>query len=52
MAGRFLFGSEAVTMRRSEAPKGPARKRFVSSWPGSNENSSLVRGRGFFDAGV
>jgi hypothetical protein len=29
MASRFLFGSEAVTMRRNEAPKGPVRRLFV-----------------------
>jgi hypothetical protein len=27
-ASRFLFGSEAVTMPRTGAPKGPVRKRF------------------------
>jgi hypothetical protein len=42
MASRFLFDCEAVTMRRNEAPKGPVRRLFVSSWPASNENSSFV----------
>jgi hypothetical protein len=42
MASRFLFDCEGVTMHRNEVPKGPVRKLFVSSWPGSTENSSSV----------
>jgi hypothetical protein len=38
MASHFLSDCEAITIRLNEAPKGPVRKLFVSSWPDSNEN--------------
>jgi len=38
MASRFLSDCEAVSIRLNQAPKGPVRKLFESSWPDSNGN--------------
>jgi hypothetical protein len=38
MASRFLSDCEAVSIRLNQAPKGPVRKLFVSSWLDSNRN--------------
>jgi hypothetical protein len=38
MASHFLSDCEVVSIRLNQAPKGPERKLFVSSWSDSNRN--------------